>query len=101
MEMVNICFTVNPQSIEEPKSCLGYFVVKLYYEDGQYACNMVSNTYIGKAINNIKKKLEVDGYIFNKNLSNMKYSPKKPFSTTSYCPELDTSVECSEKQVTL
>ena len=35
-EMVKTSFTVNPLSIEEPKSYLVYYVVKLYYEDGSY-----------------------------------------------------------------
>ena len=31
----------------------------------------------------------------------MNYSPKQPFSTTKYRPELDTSAECTDDQVTL
>ena len=85
-EMVNIGFIVKPSSIEEPKSYLGDDVVKLYYEDGLYSWTMGYKTYVEKAINNLKKRIEVDGVIFNKKLSDVNYYPKQPFLTTSYCP---------------
>ena len=36
---------------------------------------------------------------FNKNLSEINFSPKNPFSGVEYRPELDTSDECIEDQV--
>ena len=93
MEMVKTSFTVNPLIIEEPTYYLGSDVVKLYFEDGFYELTMVSNTYVEKSTKNPKNNLEADGFIFNKKLSNTNYSPKHHFSTTSYFPELDTSVE--------
>ena len=83
---------MKPSSIEVPKSYLVADMGHIYYENVSYAWTMVSKTYLEKYINNLRKKLEADGFIFNKNLSNMKYSPKQPFLTTSYFPELDTSV---------
>ena len=88
--MVKTSFTVKPSSIEEPKSYLGADVETLHYEDGPYALTMGTKTYLEKVINNLKKKIEADGFIFNKKLSEVNYSPKQSFSTTSYCPELDT-----------
>ena len=56
---------------------------------------MVSKTYLDKFIKNLKKKLEANGFIFNKNLYDVNYYPKQKFSTTSYQQELDNSVEFS------
>ena len=89
-EMVKSSFTVKPSRIEEPKSYLGSDVGKLYYENGSCLWAMVSKTYVEKYINNLKKKLEADGFIFNKKLSDVNYYPKQPFLTTSYHPELDS-----------
>ena len=30
----------------------------------------------------------------------MQYSPKQPFTTATYCPELDTSAICNDEQIT-
>ena len=62
---------------------------------------MGSKTFLEKAIKNLKNNLKSDGFIFEKKLSDVNYSPNQPFLATSYCPELDTSVECSDKQVNL
>ena len=54
-----------------------------------------------KAIKNLKAKLKDEGFEFNKKLLDRNYSPCQPFSSNSYHPELDTSMECSDKLVTL
>ena len=99
--MVNTSFTVKLPRIEDPKSYLGYYVGKLYYEDGLYTWKMVSKTYLEKAINNLKKNIKADGFIFNKKLFDVNYSPNQPFSITYYYPDLDNPVKCSKKQVTI
>jgi len=62
---------------------------------------MSSKTYLDKAIKNLKVKLKESGFEFNKKLLDPTYSPKQPFTTASYRPELDTSEECTDNQVTL
>ena len=100
MEMIQQSFTVKPSSIEEPKSYLGADVNKVYYDDGSYGWTMGSETYVKQAINNLKKRLDKEGYIFNKKLSDTKISAPQPFTAVNYRPELDTSDECSDEQVT-
>ncbi|GFH62200.1 hypothetical protein CTEN210_18676 [Chaetoceros tenuissimus] len=62
---------------------------------------MSSNSYLDKAIKNLKAKLKESGLDYNKKLSDPNYSLKQPFTTASYQPELDTSEECTDDQVTL
>jgi hypothetical protein len=45
--------------------------------------------------------LKESGYRFHKKLSDVATSPKQPFSTQSYAPELDTSEECTDDEATL
>ena len=47
-----------------------------------------------------KKKLQEDGFQFNKKLSDPMYSPKQPFSSINYRPEIDGTAECDPKQHT-
>ena len=101
MSMIQESFTVKPSSIEEPKSYLGADINKAYYPDGSYAWTMGSETYVKKAVKNLKKKMEKDGLEFNKKLSDPAISVPQPFSSVGYRPEIDTSVECNDAQVTL
>ena len=78
-EMVKTSFTVKSSRIEEPKSYLGADVVELYYEYCSYAWTMGSKAYLEKAIKNLNKKLDTDGFIFNKKLPDVNYSPKRTF----------------------
>ena len=100
MEMIQQKFTVKPSSIEEPKSYLGADIKKVYYDDGSYGWTMGSETYVTHAIKNLKKRMESDGYEFNKKLSDFNISAPQPFSAVNYRPELDTSDECNVAQVT-
>ena len=79
MEMVKTCFTVKPSKVEEPKYYLGAYVENLYYGYGLYALTMWYKIHMEKSIKNLKKIIEEDGFIFDKNLSEVNYSPKKPF----------------------
>ena len=36
---------------------------------------------------------------FNKQLSDVKYRPRQPFSSIDYRPEMDTSSECNDQQI--
>ena len=60
---------------------------------------MISNLYVKEAINNVKKRLKEDGMEYNKKLYDVNYSPKNPFSSVEYMPELETSTECNVYQV--
>lgn len=103
MEMIKTSFTVKPDSIEEPKAYLGANVGILYDEYNNKHWTMSSKDYCTKAIKNLKKKLEDDGFQYNKKLSDAHngYSPKQPFTTASYRPEMDVSMDCTDAQVTL
>ena len=101
MTMVQESFTVKPSSIETPTSYLGADIGKVSYPDGSYAWTMGSYSYVKRAIKNLKKRMEKDGYEFNKKLSDPNISVPQPFSSVNYRPELDTSVECTDDQVAL
>ena len=98
MEMLKQSFTVKPESIEKPKMYLGADM-KMVDRRGRKMWAMNSRSYIDKALKNLKQKLKEDGFEFNRKLSDINYSPQQPFSTTTYRPELDVSVECSDDQV--
>ena len=100
MTMLEEKFPVKPSSIEEPKVYLGANIGKIEYPDGSKAWTMSSDSYVKEAIRNVKQRLKEDGFRFNKKLSDISYSPETPFSTQSYRPELDLSVECSTAQIT-
>ena len=100
MSMLKENYTVRDSSIGPPTTYLGADVGKINYPDGTYAWTMSSNTYVKEAIRNVKKRLEEDGFIFNKKLSDKSISCPQPFSSLSYRPELDTSAECTPEQST-
>ena len=54
--------------------------------------------YVRDAIKNVKLKLKSEGWEFNKELSDTRYSPEQPFATLSYCPELENSIICSDSE---
>ena len=45
---------------------------------------MSSDSYGKETINNVKKSLKKDGMEYNKNISDVNYLPKKPFSSVEY-----------------
>ena len=100
MDMINEKFKVKPDSIAEPTSYLGADLRKVQYQDGSYAWVMGSANYVDKVVKNVKKTLEKYGFEYNRKLSDVNYSPKQPFTTVSYRPELDTSMTCNPNQVT-
>ena len=62
---------------------------------------MGAETYVTYAINNLKKLMTTEGFEYNKNLSDMNYSPRQPFSNIHYHPEMDVQDECSDIQIKL
>ena len=60
---------------------------------------MISDSYVKEDINTVKKRLKEYGLEYNKKLSDVNYFPKNSFSTVDYRPELDTSMEWNEYQV--
>ena len=46
----------------------------MHYLDGSYDWTMESNTYNKETINNVKKQLKDDGFIFHKKLSDLNHS---------------------------
>ena len=73
----------------------------MQYSDGSQAWTMGSQSYVKKAVKNLERKLEEDFIQFNKKLSDVSVSAPQPFSNVNYRPELDTSIECTNDQVTL
>ena len=100
MKMIQEDFTVKPDSIEVPKSYLGAEIGKVVYPDGSYAWTMGAQGYVKKVVKNIKKRLEEDHLQFNRKLSDPSISAPQPFSSVTYRPELDTSIECTTEQTT-
>lgn len=98
MEMLQDSYTVKPESIQEPSRYLGADISKVYYDDGSHAWTLSSESYVKEAVKNVKRRLTDDGYKFNSKLSDPNYSAPNPFSSVSYRPELDTSLECNDEQ---
>ena len=61
---------------------------------------MSSEQYVRDSVKNIKQHLKERGVEFNKKLSDVKYSPRQPYSNANYCPELDMSTPCDDEQTT-
>ncbi|GFH61944.1 pol protein [Chaetoceros tenuissimus] len=101
MEQIQGDFTVKKESISPPDRYLGADIRKVEDDGAKPFWTMSSNSYLDKAIKNLKAKLKESGLEYNKKLSDPNYSPKQPFTTASYRPELDTSEECTDDQVTL
>ncbi|GFH50714.1 hypothetical protein CTEN210_07190 [Chaetoceros tenuissimus] len=101
MEKIQGDFTVKKESIGPPDRYLGADIRKVEDDGSKPFWTMSSNSYLDKAIKNLKAKLKESGLEYNKKLSDPNYSPKQPFTTASYKPELDTSEECTDDQVTL
>ena len=98
MDLLKEKDTVKLSSIGEPKVYLGADILKAYYLEGSYAWTMGSQSYVEEAIHNIKKQLLLCNLRFNKQLSDVRYSPKKPFSSIDYKSVLDTSIMSDQDQ---
>ncbi|GFH50430.1 hypothetical protein CTEN210_06904 [Chaetoceros tenuissimus] len=101
MERIQGDITVKKESIGPPDRYLGADVRKVEDDGAKSFWTVSSNSYLDKAIKNLKAKLKESGLEYNKKLSDPEYRPKQPFTTASYRPELDTSEECTDDQVTL
>lgn len=99
MEMLKSTYTVKPSSIGTPDRYLGADIKKVQLSDGTYAWTMSSQTYVKNAVKNVKERMKRDGFEYNRKLSDVRYSPKQPFTHISYKPELDVSAECSDDQM--
>ena len=60
---------------------------------------MGDNTYVTHAIKNQKKRMDMEGFEYNKKLSEVNYSLKQPFSNIHYCPEMYLTYECYDSQI--
>ena len=82
--MLDNKYTVKPSIVGEIRVYLGSNVAKVLYGNGSYAWNMNSDLYNMRAIKNVKKRLKEDGLEYNKKPYDIKYLPKKPFSSIEY-----------------
>ena len=74
-------YTVKTSSIGEPNLYLGSDIGKLDYIYGSCAWRMRQDYYIKEAIRNVKKHMKDENMDFNKNISEINYSPKNTFYT--------------------
>jgi hypothetical protein len=101
MDLLETQFQVKPSSIGPPTVYLGSNIQKVDLRIPQHdrqCWGMSAEQYVTDSIKNLKKRLKEDGFEFNKKLSDVKYSPRNPFSNQKYRPELDTSTPCTDQQ---
>ena len=99
MTQLNDSFVVKKESIMEPDRYLCSDISKMNYYGTNCWC-MSSETYVKEAVRNVKQQMKIDGFMFNRKLSDLDHPPQQPFSHCDYRPELDTSAECNEDQMT-
>ena len=73
MAQIKESFTVKPSAIDEPKRYLGADINKIYYSNGSYGWTMRAVIYVTHAINNLKKRLAMEGFEYTKELSDVNY----------------------------
>jgi hypothetical protein len=99
MNKIKTTYPVAEKSIGPPSVYLGANFQKLKSNTVNRDCwGASSEQYVREAVKNVKARLKQDGFIFNKKLSDVNYSPSSPFSNKQYRPELDTTLECDAKQ---
>ena len=59
---------------------------------------MSCEQYVREAVKHVKDKLKNNGFEFNRKLSDVNYSPQQPFTTQSYRPELDATLNCNDDE---
>ena len=99
MKQIQEKYRVKPESIGPPSIYLGSHITKSESRLPGHQCWVASaEQYIIEAVKNVKKKMKEDGFEFDRKLSSTTYSPKQPFSSAKYRPELDGTAECDAKQ---
>ena len=99
MEDIKSSYLVKPDSIGPPSIYLGANILKIKSKiPGKECWASSAEQYVTEAVKNVKKRMKEDGFEFNKKLSDINYSPKQPFSSVSYRPELDCTAECTPPQ---
>ena len=99
IEMIGEVFKIKEGSSGPPTVYLGANVQKLQSRSNEECWGMSCEQYVKEAVRHVKEKLKMDGYEFNKKLSDVNYSPQQPFTTQSYRPELDSSLQCNDEDV--
>ena len=97
MDLLSSKYRLIAGSIGPPSVYLGANVQKIDTRvPGPNQCwRFSAEQYVREAVKNVKKRLKEDGFEFNKKLSDVKYSPRQPYSTQKYRPELDTITPCT------
>ncbi len=101
MDKLQSVYTLKKGSIGPPSVYLGANIQKVPSRTGPDCWGMSAEQYVRDSVKNIKQRLKERGVEFNKKLSDVKYSPRQPFSNLKYRPELDTSTPCDDDQTTL
>lgn len=69
MKSIEHDFKLKEGSLKQTDTYLGAFLSQVDYEDGTFSWVMGCESYLGKVIKNLKKKLETDGYTYDRKLS--------------------------------
>ena len=104
MDKIQQRFPVKKESIVEPGIYLGAQCGTTIFQDAngkdRKVWTMSSDQYVKESVKNVKARLKESGFQYNKQLSSVEYSPKQPFSSLSYQPELDTTTACNSEEHT-
>ena len=99
MDMLEAKYPLKSDPIGKPMVYLGSNIQKMDSNTPDKKCwGASAEQYVKEAVSTIKQRMKLDGYQFNKKLSDPNYSPQQPFSAIKYRPELDTSIECTDIQ---
>jgi hypothetical protein len=101
MSQIQSRFKVKENSIGPPSVYLGANFQKIESRvPGKMCWGGSSEQYVKEAIKQVKSKLAENGHRYNRKLSDISSSPRQPFSSPKYKPELDTSEPCNDDEAT-
>ena len=101
MKQIQSLYQVKSDSIKPPDIYIGANIQKIPARIGGECWGLSAEQYVRDSVKNFKMRLKDSDLEFNKKLSSVEYSPKQPFSSQNYRPELDTSTPCDNEQATL
>ena len=79
--------------------CLGSDIGKVSYPYGSHSWTMSYESYVKESVKNVKAQLQCDVFELNRKLSDPNYPPQNTLSDVEYRPDIDTTSECYEDQV--
>ena len=98
IDLINNKFSIKKGSAGPPTVYLGANIQELPSRMGEKCWGMSCEQYVRDAVKHVKERLKVEGWEFNKRLSDKRYSPQQPYSNVNYRPELEASEVCSDSE---